>query len=84
MELRVDKAKLGEFSDISSEKFRVYRFPNGTEYRIDDPLRLHVSKKPTGDSHRVLDGSGTSHYVAPTQSWAIRWVAKDNEPHFVL
>jgi len=66
-----------EFSDISSEQFREYRFESGT-VRIDQPLRLHVS----ANGHRVFDASGASHYV-PLGWIHLKWRVKDGQPNFV-
>jgi len=69
-----------EFLDISSELFRVYEYPDGTEVTIYEPLLLNVS--PTG-GHRVYDLTAMSHYVAP--GWVhIYWSAREGEPNFVM
>lgn len=68
-----------EFTDISSESFRVYEFSNGKEVRIDEPLRLNVS---SSGGHRLFDASGTSHYVP--KGWIhLRWKVKPGCPNFV-
>ena len=41
-----------EFIDISSEKFREYRFPNNEIVRIENCKKLAVSSS----GHRVWDG----------------------------
>lgn len=67
-----------EFTDISSEEFRLYCFYNGTELRIDNPVALSVSE----NGHRVFDATGTSYYVQ--NAWCyLQWRAKDGQPHFV-
>ncbi len=68
-----------QFSDISSEVYRVYEFESGKAVRIDGPLKLNVS--PSG-GHRVFDASGTSHYIP--KGWVhLRWETKEGRPHFV-
>lgn len=64
------------FEDISSEEYREYSFG----YTIIDPLWLAITKS---GSHRILDKSGTSHYVNPKDGFAIKWKAKDGQPKFV-
>lgn len=66
------------FQDISSEKFRVYRFAD-CEVRITAPCWLNVSDS---GGHRILDELGMSHYV-PTGWRHLSWVVKDGQPHFV-
>lgn len=67
-----------DFTDISSEVSRTYHYRT-TEQTIDAPAFLNVSK--TG-GHRVLDESGTSHYIP--KGWIrVSWKVKDGSPHFV-
>jgi len=67
-----------KFIDISSEEFRVYRFPGGDEVKIDGPLQLSIS---TG-GHRLFDAEGVSHYIP--KGWLhLKWKAKNGQPHFV-
>lgn len=66
------------FEDISSERWREYRFPDGQTVRIENPLKLHVSD----NGHRIFDASGVSHYV-PLGWVHLKWEAGDGEPHFV-
>lgn len=58
--------------DISVESWREYIFPNGAVYRISNPERLNVKRKPEGDSHRVVDALGVVHYI-PAGWMALRW-----------
>lgn len=51
------------WSDVSDEQYREYHFGDGKVFRIDEPVSLNVKRKPEGDSHRVLDADGKSHYV---------------------
>jgi hypothetical protein len=68
-----------EFTDISSEQYRIYEFNNGKTIMISDPLRLNISKN---GGHRLFDGSGISHYIP--QGWVrISWKAKPHQPNFV-
>lgn len=69
-----------KFTDISSEEWREYIFSETHIVRIDGPLGINVSK--TG-GHRLVDSSGTSHYVH--KGWKhLRWQVKEGEPHFVM
>jgi hypothetical protein len=67
-----------EFSDISSEKYRMYTFPKG-EITITAPQKLSVSKS---GGHRIFDENGTSHYI-PAGWIHLHWEAKDGQPNFV-
>lgn len=68
-----------DFVDISSEEYRVYKYADGSEYKVQGPQKLHVSK---AGEHRLFDESGLSHYVC--KGWcAIQWKAKEGQPHFV-
>lgn len=58
--------------DISSEAARIYRYSDGFEYRIDDPVKLWVKRKPDGDSHRVLTLDGAVHYI-PSGWRVLKW-----------
>lgn len=69
-----------DFKDISSEKYRVYKFAGGDSIRIENPLRINVSKS---GGHRIFDKSGMSHYIPP--GWIhLRWEAKAKQPNFVM
>lgn len=59
-----------KFSDISTEDFREYVYPDMT-IRIDNPTELNVAKS---GGHRVLDAEGISHYI-PTGWRHLRWKA---------
>lgn len=45
------------------EEWREYDFGGGKKYRIEKPIRVHVKRKPDGDSHRLIDAAGNRHYV---------------------
>jgi len=68
-----------EFQDISSERWREYRFVGGDLVRIEEPLKLNVSES---GGHRIFDAEGRSHYI-PAGWIHLSWVAKDGEPNFV-
>lgn len=68
-----------EFSDISSEAWREYRFANGATVRIDNPLKLNVSDS---GGHRVFDAQNRSHYI-PVGWLHLSWEAKPGEANFV-
>ncbi len=48
--------------DLSDEAWREYTFPDGTCYRIDNPVTLYT--RPGGTTHRVVDAGGYVHCVA--------------------
>lgn len=74
----INKSNL-EFTDISSEEFREYVYPDDTHIRISNPLYLHVS---SSGGHRIYDAQGMSHYIV--KGWIhLFWKAKDGEPNFV-
>ena len=67
------------FTDISSELFREYTYPDGTVEFYDSPLQLNVS--PNG--HRLFLANGDCIYVKG--GWrSIRWRVKEGAPHFSL
>ena len=68
------------FIDISNESERIYTFSTGHTYCVDHPEKLHIS---ASGGHRIFDGE-YSHYIQPLEGWAIHWLAKDGDPHFVL
>jgi hypothetical protein len=68
-----------EFTDISSEQWREYRFLGGETVRIEAPHRLNVSDS---GGHRILDGQGVSHYI-PAGWIQLSWQVKDGAPNFV-
>lgn len=68
-----------DFTDISSEQYRIYEFNNGKTVMITEPLKLNISKN---GGHRIYDASGISHYIP--QGWLhLSWRAKPNQPNFV-
>ena len=69
-----------KFTDISSERYRWYIFPNGKGVTIRNPIYLNVSKN---GGHRVYDYQGNSWYVRPNQSWYMKWRCRKNRPNFV-
>lgn len=74
----INESKL-EFTDISSEQYRIYEFNNGKTIMIAEPLRLNISKS---GGHRLYDSSGVSHYIP--QGWVrVSWKSKPNQPNFV-
>lgn len=70
--------------DISSEEWRAYTYPNGTEARIDSPVTLYVIRDDLrgGVTHRVIDADGVTH--RPERGWVkISWKPKAGAPAFV-
>jgi hypothetical protein len=68
-------------ADISTEEWREYRYANGDVYRVNKPKRLWFKADERGDSHRVLDSDGVTHY--PRRGWvAIVWSAPSEPVSF--
>jgi hypothetical protein len=69
--------------DISSEEWRIYTYPNGSEAHIENPVCLYVIKDDRGGvTHRVVDKDGVSH--RPERGWVkISWKPKPGAPAFV-
>ena len=67
-----------EFKDISSEKKRVYTFPNGNKLKIKKPLLVNVRES---GGHRIFTEDGICYYVQPREGWSIKWTVKPGEPH---
>lgn len=63
------------FADISNELYRTYTFPTG-EVTINEPVKLSVKRKPEGDSHRIIDAAGNSHYI-PAGWLKLSWKGKE-------
>jgi hypothetical protein len=67
-----------EFKDLDHEEYRVYKFDNNVMVRIDNPLKLNISKS---GGHRIWDARGVSHYV-PSGWVHLYWLVKKGENHF--
>lgn len=67
-----------KFEDISSERYREYRFIAGEIVRIEEPQLIHIGMA----GHRIFDAAGISHYI-PNGWIHLSWEAKDGEPNFV-
>lgn len=76
-ELRNESSNI--FSDISTERYRKYIYPDFSIVLINDPQFLSVSKS---GGHRVIDITQVCHYIRP--GWnEIVWEVHDGKPHFV-
>jgi len=63
--------------DISSELYRLYRFPKGESVTIKKPMILIVSD----NGHRVVDQGGYSHYIP--YGWIhLKFKVEKDKPHF--
>ena len=63
--------------DISSEVYRLYRFPKGESVTIKKPVTLIVSD----NGHRVVDQGGYSHYIP--YGWIhLKFKVEKDKPHF--
>lgn len=68
--------------DISSEDYRIYTYGDGSTFRVNAPVQLHVIQDDRGTSHRVIDRAGQTH--RPERGWVgITWKPRDGEPAFV-
>ncbi|WP_159585952.1 hypothetical protein [Chelativorans xinjiangense] len=68
-------------AEITTEEYREYHYGDGDVYRIDGPVRLWWKRDEDGDSHRILDASGVTHY--PRRGWvAITWKAPSEPVSF--
>lgn len=63
---------LNQQSLTGIEEWREYVYADGFTYRVDTPAALFVKNKPEGDSHRVVDASGVTHYI-PSGWRILRW-----------
>lgn len=68
-----------EFTDISSEKYRCYKWADGGQVMINHPTHLNVSKS---GGHRILDARGVSHYI-PSGWIHLYWEVIEGFPNFV-
>lgn len=67
----------GEEVDISSEVYRLYRFPKGESVMIKKPVTLVVSD----NGHRIVDRNGYSHYIP--YGWIhLKFKVETGKPHF--
>lgn len=65
-----------KFDDISGlEDWREYVYKDGSIYTITNPTKIYVTRKPNGDSHRLIDAQGIRHYV-PSGWVAFRFQGK--------
>jgi hypothetical protein len=68
--------------DISMEKYRVYTYSDGSQFRIDDPVELFIFEGKSGWTQRVTDANGLTH--RPTPGWlAISWQPREGQPAFI-
>jgi hypothetical protein len=49
-----------EWKDVSRENVRIYYFKDGSQFQIDRPVKMAVSKS---GSHRVLAENGRTYWV---------------------
>jgi hypothetical protein len=69
--------------DITSEEFRVYTYPDGSTFRIENPATLFVIiDDKGGTTHRVVDKDGVTH--RPERGFVgISWCPMAGQPAFV-
>ena len=73
---------VSKWHDISSEAWREYHFPGSEIIRIEAPLKLFVTRKKEGDSHRIV-AKGGPWYIR--SGWlAISWQPRKGQPPFVM
>jgi hypothetical protein len=83
--MKLKEVKIGDWMSVENEAYREYVYPDNWVYRIDNPVKVIIKRKPEGDSHRVVskdaDGNPISHYVRA--GWlAIRWAGVDGSEAF--
>jgi len=66
------------FYDVS-EEWRSYIYQDGSEYLIDRPLKLSISKS----GHYVFDFEGTMHFI-PYGWVAIQWQSTPDGVHISI
>jgi hypothetical protein len=67
-----------EFTDVTSEEFRTYDFPESGSITVKNPIYLNVSK----NGHRLFDEEGISHYI-PFGWRHLYWKTKVGKANFV-
>lgn len=79
------QVKRNEWHVVSAEKYRTYRFPDGSQYTITDPWKLKVTTKINPitklpqDSHRILTKDNVAHYV-PVGWIGLFWESHNENP----
>ena len=71
--MSVSPTQKGKFKvyPIGSEDWREYQLPNGEVYKIVAPMELWIKEGATG--HRIVDGTGVTHWVPVNENTIIRW-----------
>jgi hypothetical protein len=75
-----------DWKDISMEIFREYDFPSPhgiVKVHIAAPMVVAISKSERGDSHRVIDTLGGSHYI-PAGWIALHWQVREGAEKFTF
>lgn len=72
------KVPIEEWIDISDQKRRVYCFPD-MQVIIANPVRVKITRKPEGDSHRVIDSMNVAHYI-PAGWRRLYWTSTKENP----
>ncbi len=67
-----------EAKNITSEKRRVYTWPDGAQVVIENPAVLIVSES----GHRIADDEGNGHYV-PNGWIHLMWINEPGAPAIV-
>ncbi len=79
IDVAFDNQSTHDFTDISSEKERVYNFGSRGFVRIAKPRWLSVSES---GGHRIYSEDGKSHYI-PSGWIHLSWTVHEGEPNFV-
>lgn len=64
--------------DLTVEAWREYEFPDGSSYRIANPVALYY--REGGTTHRIVDKDGIVHCIAypgKNESVVLRWLNRD-------
>lgn len=68
--------------DITSEEYRIFTYPDGSTFRVDNPVSFTLIENEHGFTMRVIDAQGLTH--RPSKGWnAISWKPKEGQPAFV-
>lgn len=71
------------FVPIENEAWRSYKFVRDgqvVETTIIQPVKLNVKRSAGGDSHRIIDAQGVSHYI-PAGWVHLSWKGKSGEAY---
>ncbi len=68
-----------EFTDISSESYRVYLKDSSVVEKINEPIALYVSE----NGHGIVDSTGLHYFLHNSAFDVIKWKPKTGYLHFI-